>query len=131
MTPNHTLHRTATAVGELGVARRFCTLSMNEAQTSHPISDASRVVRYFTGSSPVLRVFAWLSALCVVVAWAVMFLSYFGVSHPSSGAWLGGSLLLAFVTGISSFCPLGGISAALVVLTTLVLLTYGVGGASC
>jgi hypothetical protein len=106
-------------------------LTMNEAQTRDSRSKGARVGRYFTGASPVLRAFAWLSVVGLLAAWAEMALSYFGVwPHSSLGAWFGGALLIAFVSGISSFCPLGGISAALVVLTLLVLLMYGSGAAS-
>ena len=34
-------------------------------------------------------------------------------------------MIVAFLAGMSSFCPLGGISAALVVFTFLVILVIG------
>jgi hypothetical protein len=90
-----------------------------------PPTDASRFRRYFCGASPALRILAWLSALCLILGWAILLLSYFGTSHPRSGDWFFGSHIVAFVAGISSACPLGGISAALVVLTLLLILTIG------
>src|SRR6266568_1368783 len=104
---------------------------MNEAKMSDSVPTTFHTRKRFSGGSTVLRVFAWVSVLSLVICWTVCFLSYFGVSQPAFGAWFGGSLLVTFVAGISSFSPLGGISAALVLLTLLAMLTYGAAGAGC
>lgn len=84
--------------------------------------------QYFSGASPVLAVLAWLAALGIASAWTMIVLAHFDVSFASSGEWCAGALLMAFVAGISSFCPLGGISAGLSALTVLAVLWYGAGG---
>lgn len=104
---------------------------MNEAHVNNLGPAGSRLRRYFSGSSPLLRSFAWLSVVALLVCWTLILLPYSGMSHRSLGNWIGGSGLVAFVAGISSLCPLGGISAGLVVLTLLAMLTLGGGGASC
>jgi len=88
------------------------------------------MTHFVCGASPVLRVLAWLSVLCLLFGWAVLCLSFSGFQRPASGVWLGAAHLIAFVAGISSMCPLGGISAALVVITLVVFLTISSGYAS-
>jgi hypothetical protein len=104
---------------------------MNEAQTSSSVSEPSRFGRYFCGASPVLRALAWIAVTCLVAGWFFLLLPTIGIRHSSFGASFACSHLVAFISGISSFCPLGGISSTFAVLSLLVTLTYGIGGASC
>ena len=56
---------------------------------------------------------------------------FFGKNFPASNYVLPISFLSAFVAGLSSFEPMGGIVAALATLSLIAILFYGIGGASC
>jgi hypothetical protein len=91
-----------------------------------------RLFQHFCGSSPALRVLAWLAVSSLVFSWASLGLIFFDFHLSSLGAWGATALLCAILLGISSFCALGGISAALALLTIFGLCIYGLlaGGAA-
>ena len=94
-------------------------------------SSRPRLWQYFCGSSPALRVLAWLAVSSLLIGWLLFALMLFGFHHRYLDDWWMTALFCAFVFGISSFCPLGGFSAASAVLTMLGLLIFAGGGASC
>ncbi len=97
----------------------------------NPMPASPRFSRFFSGASPVLRALAWFSVLCLLTGWSLLFLPRVGLAHPSFAAAYLGSHLAAFIAGLSSFCPLGGLSASLAVLTMAAMLIIGSGGANC
>jgi hypothetical protein len=105
--------------------------SMCQGLHKYAKSEGAKFGPGFAGASPVLRAFAYASALSLMVGWTLLFLARFKVSDFSFDTWVVGLHLVAFVGGLSSLSPLGAVCAALVVLTLLAVLTFASGGASC
>jgi len=87
---------------------------MNEDQPGTPTSLLSRIVRSFAGSCTVLRVFAGLSVVCLGAGWVTVAVG--SGSNSALGFFLC-SQGLAFIAGVSSLSPLGGISSVLAVMS--------------
>lgn len=102
---------------------------MNESLKIPP--SPHRLWAHFCGSSPTLRILAWLAVSGLLLGWVCFALMVVGFPHRSLGAWWAIAHLGAFVLGLSSCCALGGISAASVLLTFLYALLFAGGGASC
>jgi hypothetical protein len=109
------------AVAELSVVRRRYPSSMNGAQTI-PTPRAHRLRKHFFGASPALRAIALFSLACLLVGWVLFALIACGIHRDSFYPAIVGSALVAFVTGISSFCPFGGIVTLFATLTLFVVL---------
>ena len=81
---------------------------------------------------PVLRVFAWIAALLLIVGWASLLLGFYAIGHSFPTYIFFPSHLGALVIGLASFQPLGGISAGLAALTLTVWFSWAsaISGAS-
>ena len=79
----------------------------------------------------ILGVLAWVSIVSLVVCWGSFATAFLGGHIPAPNYVLPISFLSAFVLGISSCEPMGGIVAGLATLSFVALLFYASGGASC
>jgi hypothetical protein len=100
---------------------------MNGSQTSTPGSEGL-FRKHFFGASPVLRVMAWLAVICLLLGWLPLFLLSLGIPHDYFPAVILTSHLTAFVIGISSCSPLGGIASLLAAATLSVCVFFIAGG---
>ena len=89
---------------------------MNESQAIQAPRE-HRFRKHFFGASPILSAIALLSLACLLVGWVLFALLASGIHRDSFYPTIIGSELVAFVTGISSFCPFGGIVTLLATLT--------------
>ena len=100
---------------------------MSESQTPTP-GRRSRFFTHFSGASPVLRVFARLAVISLLLGWVFLALMIGGIDRSWFASGILAWHLAAFVAGLSSFSPLGGIAGLLAALTLFGCLFYAAGG---
>ena len=100
---------------------------MNGSQTI-PIQREHQFRKHFFGASPVLRVLAWFAVICLLGGWVLLALLIGGIDRTWFASTILTSHLVAFVAGISSCCPFGGIAALLAAVTLFVCLFFAAHG---
>jgi hypothetical protein len=83
---------------------------------------------HFFGSSALLRVMAWFTVICLLVGWLLLGLPGLGIQRDYFHPVILASHLTAFVTGISSCCPFGGIAGLLAAMTLFACIFSVAGG---
>jgi len=82
-------------------------------------------LRDISGTSPMLRAFAWLSVGCLLGEWMAL-----GAGHRPTMFFLC-SHIFAFIAGISSLSPLGGMSSVIAVISLRAIIPSDFMGAAC
>ena len=75
-----------------------------------------------------LRVLAWFAVIGLLVGWVLLVLLISGIDRSWFPATILASHLVAFVAGISSCCPFGGIAALLAAATLFVCIFFAARG---